>query len=109
MVSRDPSVGVEFLLLLVGDYVRPGVRGIAEFLQRHASLGFAFGLIEMAIYRRQGTDGPFYLQPRVIARTEIIKRTVFLAAPEKTMPSITEVEAPKRPSTLSEEELSGDR
>jgi hypothetical protein len=103
-VARALSRG-EFLLLLVGDYVRPGVRGIAEFLQRHAGLGFAFGLIEMAMYRRQGTDGPFYLQPRVIARTEIITRTVFIAAPEKAMPSITEVEPPKKPSTLSDEQF----
>jgi hypothetical protein len=106
-VARSLSRG-EFLLLLVGDYVRPGVRGIAEFLQRHASLGFAFGLVEMAIYRCHGTEGPFYLQPRVIARTEIITRTVFLAAPEKAIPSITEVEAPKKPITLSEEEFFDD-
>jgi len=92
-------------LLLVGDYVRPGVQGITSYLQGHAGLGFAFGLIEMAVYRRQGTAGPYYLQPRVIAQTEIITRTVFLAAPDSTAPRIAEVELPKKPSTLTEQEF----
>jgi len=103
-VSRSLSRG-EFLLLLVGDYIRPGVRGITEYLQGHAGLGFAFGLIEMAMYRRNGGDGPVYLQPRILARTEIITRTVFVAASERAVPKIIEVEKPKKPTTLSEQEF----
>ena len=72
-VSRNLKRG-EFLLLIAGDGIREGVAGIAEFMENHGMLHFTFGLVEMAIYRVN--NGSLLLQPRVIAQTMIVKRTV---------------------------------
>ncbi len=72
-VSRNLRRG-EFLLLIVGDGIREGVAGIAEFMENHGTLNFTFGLVEMAIYKVNSSA--LLVQPRVIAQTAIIKRTV---------------------------------
>lgn len=72
-VSRNLKRG-EFLLLIVGDGIREGVAAIAEFLENHGTMHFTFGLVEMAIFKINGKD--LLVQPRVIAKTMIVKRTV---------------------------------
>lgn len=72
-VSKNLRQG-RFLLLIVGDGIRDGVESIAEFLRRHAALHFTFGLVEIAIFK--GATGGFIVQPRVIARSMIVHRTV---------------------------------
>ena len=73
-VTRRLARG-EFLLLIVGDGIREGVRHIVDFVQGHSGLRFNLALVEAALYR----DGPerLIVQPRVLARTELIQRTVF--------------------------------
>jgi hypothetical protein len=69
-----------FLLLIIGDGIREGAGAIAEFLSDVGSLEFTFGLIELALYR--GPEGANLLvQPRVIARTVVVNRTVVELAP----------------------------
>lgn len=70
-----------FLLLIVGDGIREGVEAIAEYLQAHAGLHFTFGLVELPIYHLPG--GERMVVPRLLARTQMITRTV-IAAPEGT-------------------------
>lgn len=68
-----------FLLLIVGDGIREGVEAIAEYLQLHAGLHFSLGLVELPIFLLP--DGGKLIAPRVLARTELIQRTV-VAVPE---------------------------
>ena len=68
-----------FLLLIVGDGIREGVEAITEYLQQHANLHFAFGLVELPLY--QLPDGSRIAVPRVLARTTMIRREV-IALPE---------------------------
>lgn len=68
-----------FLLLIVGDGIREGVEAIAEYVQRHAGLHFTLGLIELPLFEAPG--GCILIAPRVVARTQLITRTV-VAAPE---------------------------
>jgi len=68
-----------FLLLIVGDGIREGVEAITEYLQIHAGLHFSLGLIELPIY--VAPDGQRLIVPRILARTQLITRTV-IAAPE---------------------------
>lgn len=68
-----------FLLLIVGDGIREGVETIAEYLQAHAGLHFTLGLVELPIYILP--DGSRLAVPRVLAKTQLITRTV-VAAPE---------------------------
>src|SRR5690606_32731783 len=68
-----------FLLLIVGDGIREGVEAIADYLQRHAGLHFAMGLVEMPIFTLP--DGGLLVTPRVLARTVSVVRTV-ISAPD---------------------------
>jgi hypothetical protein len=65
-----------FLLLIAGDGIREDVGAIAELINRNAALGFSFGLVEVALYGLD--DASLVVQPRVVARTQIIERTVVL-------------------------------
>lgn len=64
----------EFLLLVVGDGIRERAEKIVDFVQSHSGLRFTLALVEAALYR----DGPdrLLVQPRVLARTEIVQRFV---------------------------------
>lgn len=72
-VSRSLKKG-EFLLMIVGDGITEGTRNIAEFMQTIGRLQFSFGLVEVALY--QLPDKSLLVQPRVLAKTVIIERTV---------------------------------
>ena len=63
-----------FLLLIAGDGIREDVGALAELINRNAASGFAFGLVEVALYGLE--DGGLVVQPRVVARTQVIERTV---------------------------------
>lgn len=72
-VSRHLRRG-EFLLLIVGDGIREGVENIVQFVQSHSGLRFTLALVEAALYR--DTAGRTIVQPRVLTRTEIVRRVV---------------------------------
>jgi hypothetical protein len=63
-----------FLIVIAGDGIREDVSGIAELINRNASSAFSFALVEVALYGFD--DSSVAIQPRVIARTQIIERTV---------------------------------
>jgi hypothetical protein len=92
-----------FLLLIAGDGIRPDLQQIADLLNR--SMGFTLGLIEFAIYSSDGDTGPFYVQPRVLFRTETITRTVFILADKQGKLAIENVSEPTKPQTISEKEF----
>ena len=64
----------EFLLLIVGDGIQEGVANIVDFVQRHSGLHFNLALVEAALYRDAANH--LIVQPRVLARTEIVQRFV---------------------------------
>lgn len=72
-VSRSLRKG-DLLLVIAGDGIRENVGAITNFIEDHGTLHFTFGLVEMAIYRMP--DGNHLVQPRVLARTEIMRRIV---------------------------------
>ena len=92
-----------FLLLIAGDGIRAGLHQIAELLNR-STLGFALGLVEVAFYGN-GDAGPFYVQPRVLFRTETVTRTVFVLADKEGKLAIENVTEPTKPQTISEQEF----
>ena len=78
-----------FLLIIAGDGIREDVSGIAELINRNAASAFSFGLIEVALYGFE--DGSLAVQPRVIARTHVIERTIVVAR-EAGQPGILDVQ-----------------
>lgn len=73
-VTRHLQRG-EFLLLIIGDGIREGVENIVDFVQRNSGLHFNLALVEAALYR--DTHDGLIVQPRTIARTEIVRRFVY--------------------------------
>lgn len=72
-VSRTLVRG-DFLLLIVGDGIREGVEAIADYLDKYAGINFTLGLIELGVYSIN--DDEKLIQPRLLAKTTIFKRTV---------------------------------
>ena len=72
-VARHLKRG-EFLLLIIGDGIREGVETIVRFVQSHSGLHFKLALVEAALYRDTGDH--IIVQPRVLARTEVVHRIV---------------------------------
>ena len=64
----------EFLLLIVGDGIREEAASIVDFVQRYSGLHFNLALVEAALYR--DASNRLIVQPRVLARTEIVQRIV---------------------------------
>jgi hypothetical protein len=95
-VSRDLAAG-RFLLIIAGDGITDGTQRLGEYLGAQAGLAFDFGLVEIAEYRFADPEGGGerrILQPRILARTQIIDRFVI----RSEVPGIT-IDAVAEPSS----------
>ena len=93
----------EFLLLIVGDGIREGVENIVNFVQRHSGLHFNLALVEAALYR--DTDNRIIVHPRVLSRTEIVRRVVFEDGVARDAIADGEEDSEKVPSDHESENL----
>lgn len=96
-INRSLKSG-DFLLLVVGDGIRSGAESLVGFLQQYGNLRFSIGLIEVAAYRLSSEE--ILLQPRILARTEILTRMVIVnergdAVQESTAPEEQELDNPR--------------
>ena len=73
-VSRNLKRG-DFLLLIIGDGIREGVKSIVDFVQQHSGLHFNLALVEAALYRDK--QDQIIVQPRIVTRTEVVPRYTF--------------------------------
>jgi hypothetical protein len=74
-INRSLAEG-DFILVIAGDGIRSGAEALVSFLERFGNLRFHFALVEIASYRL--ADGALLLQPRVLAKTELLRRTVYM-------------------------------
>lgn len=88
-LTRNLGKG-RLLLLVLGDGIREGVEAIAEYIQGTTGLHFTFGLVEAQVFELG--DGRRIVQPRVLARTMIVNRTVTEAS-GPALPATNEPEA----------------
>jgi len=77
-ISRNLYKG-EFLLLIVGDGIREGVEGIAEFLANAGNLAFSLSMIELALYEHESTG--LLVIPRIITKTVEVQRYIIEVPP----------------------------
>lgn len=82
-----------FLLLIAGDGIREDVQAIGELINRNAALGFAFGMIEFALY--SDSSNGLLIQPRVVAKTQLIERTII------SLPEGVSIETPEPDEQLA--------
>ncbi len=77
-VARDLTAG-RFLLIIAGDGITESARRLGEYLKDQPGLAFDLGLLEIAEYRftdpATGAERRI-VQPRLIAKTQIIDRFV---------------------------------
>jgi hypothetical protein len=76
-INRSLATG-DFILIIAGDGIRHGAESLVSFLERYGNLRFHLALVEAASYRL--ADGAIVLQPRVLSKTELLARTVFVGA-----------------------------
>lgn len=76
----------EFLLLIVGDGIREGTENIVNFVNQHAGLHFNLALVEAALYRDAADT--LFIQPRILAKTEIIPHHVYELAGTPDAPAL---------------------
>jgi len=74
-INRSLVIG-DFILIIAGDGIRHGAESLVSFLDRYGNLRFHLALMEAASYRL--ADGTLLLQPRVLSKTEVLARTVFV-------------------------------
>lgn len=89
----------EFLLLIIGDGIQEGAANIVDFVQRYSGLHFNLAMVEAALYR--DALNSLIIQPRVLARTEIVQRFVVEGALTQ---EISGVDVDEHEETLSEQE-----
>ena len=63
------------VILIVGDGIRTEMERLSGVLQSHGGFHFTLALVELAIYRLPDQQG-LIVQPRTLARTELIQRGV---------------------------------
>ena len=100
-VARNLRRG-EFLLLIIGDGIREGVEGIVDYVQDHSGLRFMLALVEAAVFRHEDSE-EMIIQPRVLARTELVPRTILV---RKTILKDTDDDEPieeHEPSPMEDE------
>ena len=97
-VSRNLRRG-EFLLLIIGDGIQEGAANIVDFVQRYSGLHFNLAMVEAALYRDSANT--LIVQPRVLARTEIVQRFVVEGSFVQE-PAAADVDV--QPEPLSEQE-----
>lgn len=68
----------DFLLLIVGDGIRTGTESLVNFIEQYGNLRFGFGLVEIAAFKLPNNE--ILLQPRILAKTEILQRTVLVGS-----------------------------
>ena len=72
-VSRNLSRG-KYLLLIAGDGIREGVKGITEFLSNAGHLNFTLAMVELSIYSASGIGQ--LIVPKVLVKTVEISRMI---------------------------------
>ena len=89
----------EFLLLIIGDGIQEGAANIVDFVQRYSGLHFNLAMVEAALYRDAANC--LIVQPRVLARTEIVQRFVVEGVLTE---EVAAADADEQQETLSEQE-----
>ncbi|HEY4739245.1 MAG TPA: hypothetical protein VIH76_01475 [Candidatus Acidoferrales bacterium] len=75
-ITRNLRKG-RFLLLVVGDDVSAEAERMADYIQRTPHLHFTLGLVELALFHeKEGNIDPLFIQPRIVAKTELQPRIV---------------------------------
>lgn len=74
-IARNLRLG-RFLILVVSDKIRESLVDMLNFVNRYPQLATNVGLIEMQCYEMPGFSKDILVIPSIVARTEIIERSI---------------------------------
>lgn len=95
----------KFVLLIVGDKIRPEVTQLAEIIQSAPHMQFRMGFVELQCHKlNSGSDWPIVVSPKLILKTKEVTRAVVKVVYEKEKPEV-EVTTPSK--KLGKETSSG--
>ena len=84
----------KFILLIVGDKIRPEATQLAEIIQSAPHMQFRMAFIELQCHRlNSGSDWPLVVFPKLILKTKEVTRAVVKVVYEKEKPEV-EITAP---------------
>lgn len=86
-VRRSLATGT-FLLLIVGDRIRPEVAMLSEIIGTAPNLEFTLGLVEIAFYHLQKNAWPILAVPSVVGRTHEVTRAIVRIRYEHKQPEV---------------------
>jgi hypothetical protein len=98
-ISRSLGSG-DFLLIIAGDGIRSRAEALVGFIDRFAHLRFGLALVEVATYLCPG--GAILLQPRILAKTELLVRHVVVGAERVAIRADAEAEITVQPQDAAQ-------
>ena len=75
LISKNLRLG-RFLILIVGDQIRSSLVGMLDYMNRFPHLASNVGLIEMQCFQFVEGKGEIIVFPSIVARTEIVERSI---------------------------------
>jgi hypothetical protein len=104
-IRRSLDTG-SFLLLIVGDRIRPEVALLSEIIGTTPSLEFTLALVEIGFYHMdQGASWPVLAMPSVVGRSQEVTRAVVRIRYEEKRPEIEVTTIEERPGTVGRTNL----
>jgi len=74
-ISRNLRLG-RFLILVVSDRIRGSLIDMLNYVNRYPHLATNVGLVELQCYRLPDDHGQILIVPSIVARTEIVERSI---------------------------------
>lgn len=93
------------LLIVAGDGIKEGAESMTEFLQQHAGMHFALGIVQLAIYEVPNSDQRLVVPSIPVRTTNIIRGIVEVGEMGIVISPPREVFRSERSTTLTEDQF----
>jgi len=87
--AQEALTAGKFILLIVGDRIRPEATQLAEIIQSAPHMQFSMNFVELQCHRlNSGSDWPLVVFPKLILKTKEVTRAVVNVVYEKKKPEV---------------------
>lgn len=74
-IAKNLRLG-RFLILIVSDHIRSSLVDMLAYVNRYPHLATHVGLVELQCYQMPGNPGDMVVVPSIVAKTEIVERSI---------------------------------
>jgi hypothetical protein len=75
MIAKNLRLG-RFLILIVSDHIRSSLVDMLTYVNRYPHLATNVGLVELQCYQMPGDQSEIMVVPSIVAKTEIVERSI---------------------------------